>query len=152
MRCVTKMRIQRSRWALLAIGGSVNAPIPEKRKERARRKRKRRVYNDQRARQERGGGGSAAPAMHLSVHPSARVTESDEISGRGGTRVYDFRMDQRGSVSGCCARVRINLRLLVKIRALSFHAGVRARARARSLVRPRPTCAPTNRCAGGTFT
>jgi len=33
--------------------------------------------------------------MHLSVHPSARVTESDEASGRGGqgTRVYDFRME-----------------------------------------------------------
>lgn len=33
---------------------------------------------------------------------------------------------------GCCARVRINLRLLVKIRALSFHLCARERGLVRS--------------------
>lgn len=56
------------------------------------------------------------------IYLYARMTENDGVGRRrkyARIRVYDFR-DGPGP-DGCCARVRINLRLLVKIRALSFH-------------------------------
>lgn len=78
------------------------------------------------ARRATRGRDATRRCIYLSL--CARMTESDEIPKRDGreTRVYDFRTNR--SPGGCCARVRINLRLLVKIRALSFHLCVRARA------------------------
>lgn len=82
------------------------------------------------ARRATRGRDATRRCIYLSL--CARMTESDEIPKRDGreTRVYDFRTNR--SPGGCCARVRINLRLLVKIRALSFHLCVRARELIRS--------------------
>lgn len=57
--------------------------------------------------------------MHLSIR--TRMTENDGV-GRHRKRAYACRISRDGpGPDGCCARVRINLRLLVKTRALSFH-------------------------------
>lgn len=59
------------------------------------------------------------PTMHLSMR--TRMTENDGV-GRHRKCAYARTISRDGpGPDGCCARVRINLRLLVKTRALSFH-------------------------------
>jgi len=81
-------------------------------------------------------GGCTTTTRRRCIYLSMRANDREWWGTREGqTGNARVRFQDGPGPGGCCARVRINLRLLVKICALSFHLCVRARGFVRSFAR-----------------